>query len=113
MSHARIWRGVIAQFFVGGLIAYLTAALVMGFVAEIIQITGLHTKTTEAIVALIFLISGPVYGCISAAREYRDCVREQNKQRGFCMECGYDLRESRHRCPECGTPIGARADKKV
>lgn len=29
----------------------------------------------------------------------------QRTRHGLCLKCGYDLRESKSRCPECGTPI--------
>ena len=28
--------------------------------------------------------------------------RGQRRKRGLCVKCGYDLRGSRERCPECG-----------
>lgn len=46
------------------------------------------------------------------ARRYITQLRgESRKRAGLCVVCGYDLRASKERCPECGTVIttGAKA----
>ena len=37
---------------------------------------------------------------LRARQRYRDAIRGQ-----FCLDCGYDVRYSDLRCPECGRPI--------
>lgn len=36
---------------------------------------------------------------------WRRIVRGQRVPKNHCQSCGYDLRASAERCPECGTPI--------
>jgi hypothetical protein len=47
-------------------------------------------------------------------------LKRTRSTRGLCPNCGYDIRNQNHRCPECGVPLtgtttpppGAREDKK-
>ena len=52
-------------------------------------------------VTLLFLIL-PVVWTIAWLRRRRVALRVRQ---GLCVACGYDLRESPSRCPECGTNI--------
>ncbi|MGE5608955.1 MAG: hypothetical protein ACM359_06860, partial [Bacillota bacterium] len=37
-------------------------------------------------------------------------ARKPRRDEGLCPSCGYDLRASKERCPECGRPIETRLD---
>jgi hypothetical protein len=56
---------------------------------------------------------GPIFallltaGIIGSASHFtrRQSIRSARASAGFCAKCGYDLRASFERCPECGDPI--------
>ena len=48
----------------------------------------------------------PFLAAVVSALLWRRSRRQALVSAGLCLTCGYDLRASRIRCPECGTPIG-------
>jgi hypothetical protein len=57
-------------------------------------------------VAMLAILS--TFLVVSAGRAIRLARRDCRLQAGFCVECGYDLRGTPRKCPECGhEPEGA------
>jgi predicted RNA-binding Zn-ribbon protein involved in translation (DUF1610 family) len=60
---------------------------------------------------LLLLVNGLAWGCCLAwllrlpGAIVRVFVRSARHEDGYCVECGYDLRDSTGRCPQCGTPL--------
>ena len=46
---------------------------------------------------------GSLFGFLIVIPHHR---RRKRKKLGLCLKCGYDLRASKERCPECGEAIG-------
>ena len=50
----------------------------------------------------MLLPGAAVIGLIALLNPPRDSLWQQRASRGLCTKCGYDLRASIIRCPECG-----------
>ena len=87
---------------------------VLAVLAWTISALALFLRTDEggrlgAFLSAFMFISGSV-NWLSASRLGRALWRHAA---GCCYACGYDLRGSPGRCPECGTPVPPRSPAAV
>lgn len=64
---------------------------------------NIHAVPYYPIVLPLALVMAIVYWCNRP-------MRERWRREGRCLQCGYDLRASPDRCPECGEPTATGAE---
>ena len=66
---------------------------------------GLYVR----VFAILFIVGFVSAGLFGLQHLMRELIREQRRATGCCIKCGYDLRETPDRCPECGTAVSPAA----
>jgi hypothetical protein len=87
--------------------------------------------TIQLLIVLLVMVGLVValIGCFGSFREFADArtlirffvplaiflgwifsARRRPARKGYCTVCGYDLRASPERCPECGTSIPPKTE---
>lgn len=76
-----------------------------GWVSTIINYAGMPPGLRYRVLRLPDWFLVAMTGVMAIVWAIRRRRRRLYAQKGFCIQCGYDLRASKDRCPECGTPI--------
>jgi hypothetical protein len=79
----------------------VTARRALGFVVVRRDYTQPHPYVTFRELVVPFWAVACVFAMVPALRVVRHAL--QKPRPGFCRDCGYDLRATPDRCPECGS----------
>ena len=90
VAKARVMTAII------GLCMFSTATITLFIIALI------ERKPIELLFVLLGALEAGGFGWYFAWTRGK-LIRANRAAAGACLKCGYDLRETRSKCPECGT----------
>ena len=80
--------------------ARVVATIVAAYVLCPLAIVFMRAMPVVGLAAVVGLALAAVALLLNRRRE--EMLRRHRSDAGLCVACGYDLRASRGRCPECG-----------
>jgi hypothetical protein len=77
----------------------------LGSLFVLLQIRQLQLGTAREMIAIGFFFVLCVLCTVLAQHRRRARLMDRRLDEGLCPHCGYDLRASAYRCPECGAVV--------
>lgn len=96
----------------GRRLATVWALVILAFIATWLVLEYFNIRNSD--VWIVWLLPGAVFQYVMHRRVCRRvgarvAAELRDGRLWTCVGCGYDLRGSEERCPECGTPVRAAA----